>query len=176
MPQIKKYFIAHELGKNVLLVNDMPVIGGSVELHNYDMITVGTTKLELTELKVRNGGKLMSKAYAFLKECGYFYVLTINENFPAGRPFGAVMEYAGKLFISTNDGNKVHKQLRDNGNIQILAKKDGYKDWNDQLLGRRNIETGHTINEIKEEREKETTLSNQTEETENERHTAHRRK
>ena len=54
--------------------------------------------------------------------------------------------------------------------------KDGYKDWNDQLLGRRNIETGHTINEIKEEREKETTLSNQTEETENERHTAHRRK
>ena len=45
MPQIKKYFIAHELGKNVLLVNDMPVIGGSVELHNYDVITVGTTKL-----------------------------------------------------------------------------------------------------------------------------------
>ena len=54
--------------------------------------------------------------------------------------------------------------------------KDGYKDWNDQLLGRRNIETGHTINELKEEREKETTLSNQTEETENERHTAHRRR
>lgn len=45
VPQIKKYFIAHELGKNVLLVNDMPVIGGSVELHNYDVITVGTTKL-----------------------------------------------------------------------------------------------------------------------------------
>lgn len=54
--------------------------------------------------------------------------------------------------------------------------KDGYKDWNDQLLGRRNIETGHIINEIKEEREKERTLSNQTEETENERHTAHRRR
>lgn len=45
VPQIKKYFIAHELGKNVLLVNNMPVIGGSVELHNYDVITVGTTKL-----------------------------------------------------------------------------------------------------------------------------------
>ena len=34
----------------------------------------------------------MSKAYEFLKECGYFYVLTINKDFPAGRPFGAVME------------------------------------------------------------------------------------
>lgn len=86
--------------------------------------------MKLTELKVRNAGKPMSKAYEFLKECGYFYVLTINENFPSGRPFGAVMEYAGKLFISTNDGNKVHKQLRDNGNIQILAKKERTGDWN----------------------------------------------
>ena len=54
----------------------------------------------------------MSKAYEFLKEYGYFYVLTINDNFPAGRPFGAVMEYDNKLYISTNDGNQVHKQLR----------------------------------------------------------------
>ena len=38
----------------------------------------------------------MSKAYEFLKEYGYFYVLTINDNFPAGRPFGAVMEYDNK--------------------------------------------------------------------------------
>ena len=53
---------------------------------------------------------------------------------------------------------------------------DGYKDWNDQLLGRKNIETSHTTNEIKEEREKEKALSNQTEETENEQHTAHRRR
>ena len=71
----------------------------------------------------------MSKAYEFLKECGYFYVLTINGDFPAGRPFGAVMEYDGKLFISTSDGNKVHKQLRDNGNIQILAKKEQTREW-----------------------------------------------
>lgn len=34
----------------------------------------------------------MSKAYGFLKETGYFYVLTMNGDFPAGRPFGAVME------------------------------------------------------------------------------------
>ena len=65
----------------------------------------------------------MSKTYDFLKECGYFYVLTMNGDFPAGRPFGAVMEYEDKLYISTNDGNSVHKQLRDNGNIQIIAKK-----------------------------------------------------
>lgn len=74
-------------------------------------------------------GDVMSKTYEFLKECGYFYVLTINGDFPAGRPFGAVMEYDGKLFISTNDGNSVHKQLRDNGNIQIVAKKEATREW-----------------------------------------------
>lgn len=43
--QTRRFYIAHELGKNVLLVNDLPVIGGSTELHNYDVITVGSTKL-----------------------------------------------------------------------------------------------------------------------------------
>ena len=56
----------------------------------------------------------MSKVYEFLKECGYFYVLTFNEDFPAGRPFGAVMEYNNKLYISTNNENQAHKQLRKN--------------------------------------------------------------
>lgn len=71
----------------------------------------------------------MSKEYEFLKQCGYFYVLTINEAFPAGRPFGAVMECGKKLYIATHDGNNVHKQLRKNGNIQIIAKKDGTREW-----------------------------------------------
>lgn len=71
----------------------------------------------------------MSKAYEFLKECGYFYVITLNGDFPAGRPFGAVMEYDGELYISTNNVNKAHKQLRKNGNIQILAKKEGSREW-----------------------------------------------
>lgn len=72
---------------------------------------------------------MVSKAYRFLKECGCFYVLTINGDFPAGRPFGAVMERDNKLYISTNCENKVHKQLRENGNIQILAKKEKTREW-----------------------------------------------
>ena len=32
----------------------------------------------------------MSKAYEFLKECASFFVLSINGEYPAGRPFGAV--------------------------------------------------------------------------------------
>lgn len=41
----------------------------------------------------------MSKAYEFLKECGSFFVLTINKDYPAGRPFGAVMEIDDDLYV-----------------------------------------------------------------------------
>jgi len=45
VPQTRRFYIAHELGKNVLLVNNLPVIGGTTELKDYDIITVGMTKL-----------------------------------------------------------------------------------------------------------------------------------
>ena len=51
----------------------------------------------------------MSKAYEFLKECGAFFVLSINGDYPAGRPFGAVMEVGDDLYLSTNDMNDAHK-------------------------------------------------------------------
>ena len=71
----------------------------------------------------------MSKAYEFLKECGIFYVLTINGDYPAGRPFGAVMEVDEDLYLATNDFNQAHKQLRANGHIQIIAKKPDSRAW-----------------------------------------------
>lgn len=71
----------------------------------------------------------MSEAYQFLKECGSFFVLTINDDFPAGRPFGAVMEVNNALYLSTNDLNEAHKQIRLNGNIQIVAKKNNSREW-----------------------------------------------
>ena len=71
----------------------------------------------------------MSKAYEFLKECGSFFVLTINGDYPAGRPFGAVMEVGEDLYLSTNDFNQAHKQLRANGHVQIIAKRPDSMEW-----------------------------------------------
>lgn len=71
----------------------------------------------------------MSKAYDFLKECGSFFVLTLNGDSPAGRPFGAVMEVGEDLYLSTNDLNQVHKQMRANDKIQIIALKHGTMEW-----------------------------------------------
>lgn len=71
----------------------------------------------------------MSKVFDFLKECGVFYVLTINGDYPAGRPFGAVMEYKDDLYISTTDTKEVYKQMKDNPHIQIVSMKPGTREW-----------------------------------------------
>ena len=71
----------------------------------------------------------MSKAYEFLKECGAFFVLTVNDNCPAGRPFGAIMEDGEYLYLATNDLNQTHLQMRKNENIQIVAKKSESREW-----------------------------------------------
>ena len=44
VPQTKGFYIAHELGKNPLLLNGKPVIR-EAELKNYDRITIGSTNL-----------------------------------------------------------------------------------------------------------------------------------
>ncbi|MBQ4047326.1 MAG: pyridoxamine 5'-phosphate oxidase family protein [Clostridia bacterium] len=71
----------------------------------------------------------MSKAYDFLKECGSFFVLTVNGNCPAGRPFGAIMEVDEYLYLATNDRNQAHRQMRANEHIQIVAKRPDTRDW-----------------------------------------------
>ncbi len=71
----------------------------------------------------------MSEIYDFLKECGTFFVLTINNDFPAGRPFGAIMEYNEDLYISTTDEKDVYKQLKENPNMQIISLKPGTREW-----------------------------------------------
>ena len=71
----------------------------------------------------------MKKAYEFLKACGAFFVLTVNGDYPAGRPFGAVMEADGELYSATNDLNQVHRQMREHDKIQIVAKKPDSREW-----------------------------------------------
>ena len=71
----------------------------------------------------------MSQAYKFLKECGVFYVATINEGAPAVRPFGAVLEFEGELYISTARYKSVYEQFVSDKKVQIVALKTGTRDW-----------------------------------------------
>lgn len=72
---------------------------------------------------------LLNDIVSFLRECRVFYVLTINGECPAGRPFGAIMEYENYLYIATTDTKSVYSQLKQNENVQILALKQGTRDW-----------------------------------------------
>jgi len=71
----------------------------------------------------------MGVAYEFLRECGVFFVATVNDRAPAVRPFGAVMEYDGELYISTANTKNVYAQMKANSYIQIVAHKAGTRDW-----------------------------------------------
>ena len=71
----------------------------------------------------------MNQECEFIRSCSCFYVVTMNGDFPACRPFGAIMGEGDTLYLATHTGNEVHKQLRANGNIQIIAKKDDSRAW-----------------------------------------------
>ena len=53
----------------------------------------------------------------------------MNGDCPAARPFGVVMEYKNDLYISTSPNKEVCKQLKANGNIQLVATKHGTRNW-----------------------------------------------
>ncbi len=69
----------------------------------------------------------MSKEYEAIKACGTYFLVTINGDYPAARPFGSLAEIDGNIYFNTTDHNEVHKQLRTDPHIQIVAmKKEGF--------------------------------------------------
>ncbi|EGW38678.1 pyridoxamine 5'-phosphate oxidase family protein [Desulfosporosinus sp. OT] len=61
----------------------------------------------------------MKKALEFLKESGTFYLATVDGDQPRVRPFGAVFEYEGKLYIVTNNTKNCFKQMLENPKVEI---------------------------------------------------------
>ncbi|CAB1250771.1 Putative_PNPOx domain-containing protein [Ruminococcaceae bacterium BL-6] len=67
----------------------------------------------------------MNEAVRFLRDCGTFYLATEDGDQPRVRPFGAVMEYEGKIYLSTNNTKNVFHQMKKNPKVEIAAAKDG---------------------------------------------------
>lgn len=67
----------------------------------------------------------MKEAYEFLKECGTFYLATVEKDQPRVRPFGVVNIFEGKLYIQTGKVKKVSHQMQENPKVEICAFKDG---------------------------------------------------
>ena len=63
----------------------------------------------------------MNRALEFLQESGVFYIATMEGDQPRVRPFGAVFEYEGKLYIVTNNTKKCFKQMLENPKVEISS-------------------------------------------------------
>ena len=67
----------------------------------------------------------MNEVLEYLKSCGTFYLATADGDQPHVRPFGAVCEFEGKLYIVTNNRKKVYAQMVDNAKIEICGMQKG---------------------------------------------------
>jgi len=69
----------------------------------------------------------MEEVLNFLKELKTFYIATVENNKPKIRPFGAIMEFEGKLYFVTSTTKNVFKQIIENPNVCICACDDNRK-------------------------------------------------
>ena len=67
----------------------------------------------------------MKEVQEFLKECGVYYLATMDGNVPRVRPFGTAEIFEDRLYIQTGKKKDVYKQIMMNPNVEICAFKDG---------------------------------------------------
>lgn len=67
----------------------------------------------------------MNEVLNYLKACGTFYLATNEDDQPRVRPFGAVCEFEGKLYITTNNKKAVFAQMKKNAKIEISGMNKG---------------------------------------------------
>ncbi len=67
----------------------------------------------------------MEEVQKFLKDCGVYYLATIDGDKPRVRPFGTAEIFEKRLYIQTGKKKEVYKQIEKNNNIEICAFKDG---------------------------------------------------
>lgn len=65
------------------------------------------------------------KVVEYLKACGTFFLATSEDGQAHVRPFGAVCEYEGKLYIVTNNQKNVYQQMKKNRNVEICGMQEG---------------------------------------------------
>jgi len=66
-------------------------------------------------------GDTMDKVYEFIKNCGTYYLATVDKDQPRVRPFGTVAVFEGKLYIQTGKKKDVSKQLQANPKAEICC-------------------------------------------------------
>lgn len=63
----------------------------------------------------------MQKVYEFLKNCGTYYIATVDGDQARVRPFGTINIFEGKLYIQTGHKKDVAKQMAANPKVELCA-------------------------------------------------------
>lgn len=63
----------------------------------------------------------MGTTCRFLKDCGHYFIATVDQDQPRVRPFGTVNIFEGKLYIQTGRKKNVAKQILANPKVEICA-------------------------------------------------------
>lgn len=67
----------------------------------------------------------MHKITEFLRRAGTFYIATMDGEQPRVRPFGAVAEWEGKIYLQTSSQKPVFRQIMENPKVEISGMADG---------------------------------------------------
>ena len=67
----------------------------------------------------------MNQVYEFLKQCGVYYLATVEGDQPRVRPFGTIDLFEGKLYIQTGKVKPVANQMKANSKVEISGMADG---------------------------------------------------
>ena len=67
----------------------------------------------------------MEEVQKFLKECGVYYLATIDGDKPRVRPFGTAEIFDNHLYIQTGKKKDVFRQIEKNNRVELCGFKDG---------------------------------------------------
>ncbi len=67
----------------------------------------------------------MQEVYEFLKQCGTYYLATVEGDQARVRPFGTVDIFDGRLTIQTGKVKPVSRQMTENPKVEICAFQNG---------------------------------------------------
>lgn len=71
----------------------------------------------------------MEEVKEFIKNCGAYFLATVDGDQPRVRPFGTVDIFEDKLYIQTGKCKNVSKQIQSNGKVEICAMDKSGASW-----------------------------------------------
>jgi uncharacterized pyridoxamine 5'-phosphate oxidase family protein len=71
----------------------------------------------------------MKEVCNFLKQCGKYFIATVEGDQPRVRPFGTAAIYENRLYIQTGKRKNVAKQMMANPKIEICAYDESSGRW-----------------------------------------------